>query len=248
MPLVTTQLGPLSCRVFQQGAAPPELAVVMCHGFGAPGEDLVPLAAELVRRRSELEHTRFVFPAASLSLASLGPGYGAGRAWWMLDMERLMSIQMGGSAGEAAAAFRAEVPEGLALARRQLLALIDELSRTTGLPRSKLVLSGFSQGGMLATDVALRMEEAPAALGILSGTLLSEKEWTARAAARKGLRVFQSHGRQDPILPYDNAEALRDMLRGAGLEVEFLPFDGEHGIPLEAVEGLAALIASARKA
>jgi phospholipase/carboxylesterase len=237
MPQVATQIGPLACRVFQQSDSPPELLVVMCHGFGAPGDDLVPLAPDLVRRRPELAHTRFVFPAAPLSLSSLGPGYGNGRAWWMLDMERLMSL--------SPVEYRAEVPEGLAAARRALLAVLDELTRSTGLPRSKCVLSGFSQGAMLATDVALRLEEAPAALGILSGTLISEVQWRAKAAARKGLRVFQSHGREDPLLPYLNAEALRDLLSGAGLDVAFLPFEGGHGIPLEAVEGLADLLSSA---
>jgi len=107
-----------------------------------------------------------------------------------------------------------------------------------------VVLGGFSQGAMVTTDLALRQDEAPAALVILSGTLLAESEWRARAVRRKGLRVLQSHGRQDPILPFAEAVLLRDLLQESGLAVEFLPFDGPHTISEEALDRLGALLLS----
>jgi phospholipase/carboxylesterase len=94
---------------------------------------------------------------------------------------------------------------------------------------------------MLTTDLALRLEEAPAGLAILSGTLTDEPSWTRLAARRQGLRVVQSHGRQDPILPYANAEALRDVLKGAGCDVTFLPFAGGHTIPDDALSAISSL-------
>ena len=57
-------------------------AVVLCHGFGAPGDDLVPLAEVL----SAPPRTRFFFPEAPLALPA---PYGDARAWWMLDLLRL---------------------------------------------------------------------------------------------------------------------------------------------------------------
>jgi phospholipase/carboxylesterase len=245
MPLITTALGGLSCRIFQHSSAPPTRACVLCHGFGAPGEDLVGLGPELVALSPELGDVRFVFPAGPLSLSEMGPGWGQGRAWWKLDVDRLLSARLNARESEdVAAPFRAEIPDGLVSARRHLMALVDELSRGSGLSPSRIALGGFSQGAMLATDVSLRLEEAPAALAILSGTLIAEPEWRSRAAGRKGLPVFQSHGRQDPLLPFDNAERLRDLLSGAGLKVDFLPFDGEHTIPREALTRLARLLAS----
>jgi len=56
--------------------------------------------------------------------------------------------------------------------------------------------------------------------------------------------VLQSHGREDPLLPFANAEALRDLLVEAGAKVDFLPFSGGHAIPFEAVDRLAALVSS----
>ena len=95
---------------------------------------------------------------------------------------------------------------------------------------------------MIAADVALRLPEPPAALCIWSGTLLCEAVWRAQAEARGTLRIFQSHGRTDPILPYAAAEWLRDLLTESGLEVEFLEFPGVHTIPAEAVERTAAIL------
>jgi phospholipase/carboxylesterase len=54
--------------------------------------------------------------------------------------------------------------------------------------------------------------------------------------------VLQSHGRQDPILPFSDAGLLRDLLLEAGLSVDFLPFDGPHTISEEALEHLGALL------
>ena len=76
---------------------------------------------------------------------------------------------------------RTEIPEGLASARRKLMALLEVAQVETGLPMSRFLLGGFSQGAMLATDVTLRLEEAPAGLAALSGTLLCEEEWRPRA-------------------------------------------------------------------
>jgi phospholipase/carboxylesterase len=106
------------------------------------------------------------------------------------------------------------------------------------------VLGGFSQGAMIATDLALRLEEPPAALVVLSGAPVGEAEWEKRAPARAGLRVLQTHGRQDPVLPFAFGEAVRDLLHTAGLEVEFLPFDGGHGVPPEALAALATLLSA----
>ena len=238
-----TSLGGLSCRVLQEAASPGariELAVVLCHGFGAPGDDLVSLAPEILRARPELaQKVRFVFPEAPLSLRALG--YGEGRAWWPLDIQRLQALESGNA---SVARLRREVPEGLPRARRLLTGLIEELTLRTQLPLGCVVLGGFSQGAMLATDVALRLDEAPAGLVILSGMLLNEVEWARRAPIRRGLHVLQAHGRQDPLLPFSSAEALRELLVSSGLSVDFLDFEGGHTIPLDGVKRLGAFLAT----
>jgi phospholipase/carboxylesterase len=99
-----------------------------------------------------------------------------------------------------------------------------------GASGERMVLGGFSQGAMLALDVALRSDRPLAGLVLMSGTLLSKNEWSTLMPARRGLPVLQSHGRQDPLLPFSIAEELRDLMVKAELDVRFVPFNGEHGI------------------
>lgn len=234
---ISTRLGELDCQVVDalpEGASP-ELAVVLCHGFGAPATDLVPLASELASLRPALgERVRFVFPAAPLSLHMYGMPQA--RAWFPLPPEVLMGQQRDWNR------FASAVPEGLPAARRALMGLVSELSAATKLPYGRMVLGGFSQGAMVTTDVTLRLEEAPAGLCILSGTLIAQDEWRQRAAARKGLPVFQAHGTSDDVLPFAPAERLRDLLMEAGLAVEFHPFHGPHTIAPDELEHLAAFL------
>lgn len=237
---VRTTLGPLKCHVLQGDDAPPRLGVVLCHGYGAPGEDLVPIGSELLGTVPALaQGVRFVFPEAPHALAQLG-GVGA-RAWWEIDLERRMALM---NQGEEGRALRDEIPEGLTSARRSFKAFLEAFLSASGLPQGRVVLGGFSQGAMLTTDVALSLDEAPAALCIWSGTLINQKDWVAKASRRAGLRVFQSHGTLDPILRYADAEALRDLLLHAQLQVEFLSFQGAHTIPLEGLERTGRLLSS----
>ncbi len=231
--------GGLRCQLFDAlpAGASPQLAVVLCHGFGAPGTDLVGFGPELLTMKPGLrEAVRFVFPEAPLSLEAMGY-YGA-RAWWHLDIDALMRTIERGEIRN----LRNDMPVGLESARESMLTLVREAGDAFGLPASRFVLGGFSQGGMIATETALRLPETPAGLGIFSGTLLCEQEWKRLAEKRGPLRVFQSHGRQDPILPYIAAEWLHELLRDSGFDVEFLGFQGPHTIPREALVRFAELV------
>ena len=235
----TEKLGRLNCRIVDALPAgkPPEFIVVLCHGYGAAGTDLVPFGPELLEHSPTLaERVQFLFPEAPIDLEDMGmPG---GRAWWHLNM---LKLQMAVADGEFRD-LREEQPDGLEFARQRLLALIAEWSERTGVPVSRFVLGGFSQGAMLATDVTLHLDENPAGLIVLSGTLLNEAVWRTLTPHRAGLSVLQSHGTDDPILPYICAELLRDLLSEAGANVEFVSFRGGHGIPMEVFDRVASTL------
>lgn len=235
-------LGALDCSVVMaEGLAEPDRAIVLCHGFGAPGDDLVPLAPELLSCRPELSgRTLFVFPQAPLSPPEFRP-FG-GRAWWPLDMARLQAAIASGEFRD----LRRDAPPRLPAAREEVRSLLAAVTDRFGLPVERIVLGGFSQGAMLTTDVTLHLAAPPAALVVYSGTLLNEAEWRKLAPARRGLPVLQSHGWEDPILPFAAAEWLRDLLSAAGLDVTFLPFHGGHTISRSAIRATADLLASLR--
>ncbi|MCP3162836.1 alpha/beta hydrolase [Myxococcus qinghaiensis] len=234
---VATRLGELDCQVVDglaEGAVP-ELAVVLCHGLGASATDLVPLVPELMAVEPALaERVRFVVPGGPLTMEQWGMPQG--RAWFHLP-EAFMRGQM-----RDWEAYSKQVPEGLPAARRALMSTVDALSTSSKLPYGRIVLGGFSQGGMVTTDVALRLEERPAGLFILSGTLIAEAEWKQKAQARQGLPVFQGHGRHDDVLPFVTGERLRDALVQSGLSVDFVPFNGPHTIDAEELERLAVFL------
>ena len=199
--------------------------VVLLHGFGAPGDDL----ASLWRVMGVPQGTRFVFPAALLSLAD--EGYAGGRAWWRIDMA---AIQRGDRPRAT------DVPVGLEAARAAVEAVVDHIEGDWKVPASRVLLGGFSQGAMLAIDVALLRKASLAGVAVLSGTLIAATEWATHLAAlpKPAPPFFQSHGAADPILPYALAEVLRDTLTKAGLDVTWCPFRGGHEIPPGILDGL----------
>lgn len=100
--------------------------------------------------------------------------------------------------------------QGIDEARKMVTDLIEKLQKETGLPLPRFVLAGFSQGAMLATDVALHLPESPAALCVFSvrkgaplrrsplslsdllarqGVLLCEDIWKPLMSKRAGLKV-----------------------------------------------------------
>lgn len=194
--------------------------VILLHGFGAPGDDLVPLA-DVIDAPSG---TRWLFPEGPLSLDW---GIGDARAWWIIDFARLQEDRAAGRIRDLAI----EIPQGLALARERLLSFLKERPSALPVDFRRTIIGGFSQGAMLTCDGALHTNYPFAGLVQLSGNLLAETVWRPLAPRRRGLRVFQSHGTRDDILPHIGAERLRDLLTQAGLLVEWHSFRGGHEIP-----------------
>jgi len=205
--------------------------ICLLHGFGAPGDDLVPLAEELRLPAG----TRFAFPAAPIALAE---GWWDSRAWWPIDVEALERAVATGTFRDLAHTDPSELSE----VRAQLLAALSELEQLLGISSEHVVIGGFSQGAMLATDTFLSTDRPFGGLVILSGTLLAAERWRPAMAARAGVAVFESHGHSDPLLPFALAETLRDDLRGAGLPVTWVDFPGGHQISPSVVDGLVAFL------
>lgn len=203
-------------------ADPKALTVVCLHGYGADMRDLAPLAAEVPAGRP----LRWIFPDGPAVL-----DWG-GKAWFPIDVAAFEEAQRTGvprdlSGGE---------PEGMAGSRHLLQGMLEELSA----PWERLVLMGFSQGSMMAVDLALRSPRPPAGVVILSGTPVDSKSFAALAPKRKGLRFFQSHGSVDPILGFSGGLALEKGLKEAGWVGDLQRFEGGHGVPPEVVDALGA--------
>ena len=188
-------------------------AVVVLHGWGAPGDDLVPLA-EALRRPG----ARFFVPAAPL------PEMGGGRAWWHLDPNVRPPHA---SADRVPAGFQ---PTPAVVAARSavqalIAAVVDRYAPAT------VALVGFSQGAMLSIDVALAGAPGVDRVVAMSGVLLVDSVPELTAPRSSPPRFLLSHGRRDPVVPFSSGERAKDLLEKHGLSVTWRPFDGGHEIP-----------------
>ncbi|MEM9365619.1 MAG: lysophospholipase [Planctomycetota bacterium] len=235
----TIQLGSLDCIVVDGGPKPTALAV-LCHGFGAPGDDLANLAPYLIQATGPAAASfRWVFPAAPIDLTDQGmPG---GRAWWPLNMARLAMLFQ----TQAFEELHEETPPGLVEASSLLEETITEAKKQilheSDQESVPVVLGGFSQGAMVTLNVALSSEKCrPNVLVQYSGTLICRETWQKQASCLTEVSVIQTHGTADPILPFASAQLLRDMLVAAGVTVDFYAFDGPHTIEQQGIEAVAA--------
>ena len=226
------RFGDLSARVIGTGD---EQIVVLLHGFGAPGDDLVPLA----RVMNAPQGTRFIFPEAPISFSM---GFGESRAWWMIDIEHIQTMLLEGRFEE----LEREEPQGLDRLRAQLEDLLDRVQAKYQVAGSRVVLGGFSQGAMLSLDLALTSDRPLAGLILFSGTIMCADRWRRRLTARKDIPVLQSHGQVDPVLPFVFADQLKDMFVSAGFAHTWLPFMGGHEIPPLVLAGAGEFLARVR--
>jgi len=224
----------------------PSALVTLCHGFGAPGTDLVSLTEELVPALSDdFAPPAFLFPEGPIDLEEMY-GYPGARAWWPLNMAMLAEL----AAADAFSALEDQVPDGIDSAREKLVESISACVASKSWERIAPVVGGFSQGSMLAVDISFRGGGfTPCGVIVWSGAMICKSVWAA--APREGsialsvdqsFRVYQSHGRQDPILPISSGRALYRFLREMGCDIEMDEFDGPHTISLEGIGGAARLI------
>ncbi|HTA89109.1 MAG TPA: dienelactone hydrolase family protein [Polyangiaceae bacterium] len=189
--------------------------VVLLHGYGASADDLI----SLVRAMAQ-PHARYIVPAGPLELPN------GGRAWWPMrghpsyDSDQVLAAP-------------AQKLESARVAVQGLLSTIAERFAPEA-----LFLVGFSQGAMLALDVALIEAARVNRVAVLSGALLADA--ASRIAAARHMRpaVFVSHGREDPVLCFEGAQRLVDALTARDFSVTFRPFDGGHEIPPATAEDL----------
>lgn len=233
------QIGNLDCTIVRssQSDEPATSVVILCHGFGAPGTDLVSIADQLIEAGKGLEQTEFIFPQAPIEIDPMFDS----RAWWMLDMVKIQELMEKGEFREFGSSNPPELP-----ARRQAInEIIADAKSRHRIDDSKIILGGFSQGSMLSLDVALNYSGNLGGLILWSSAFISQDTWTELATQHEPMKIFQSHGTLDPILPYAGAEFLAQTLAELGHQVEFCKFVGQHQIPMEGLIAVNRMVIEA---
>ncbi|MFC4168861.1 alpha/beta hydrolase [Teichococcus aestuarii] len=174
----------------------PKLLVLLLHGYGADGNDLIDLAPHWAQAVPE---ALFVSPHAPQPCEG-GP---YGRQWFSLADRRPAPLLAGAQA-----------------ARPLLDELIAREAAAAGLPESAVVLMGFSQGAMMALFTGLRRKAAPAGIMAYSGRLIGEELLPDEIAGRP--EVLLVHGEVDEVVPAASSRAAESALKAAGVPVEAL--------------------------
>lgn len=200
----------------------PDAAVVWLHGLGADGHDFEPLVPHL--NWPGAPDIRYVFPHAEVRPVTVNGGM-AMRAWYDI-------VSLGGSRNDDEAGIMKSVDQAWALVQRE---------RERGIAASRIVLAGFSQGGAIALQVALRYPERLAGLAALSTYLLLENRLSGEASpANRDLPVFFGHGTADPMVPLQLGRAASERLQGLGHPVEWHQYPMPHSVCPEEISDLAA--------
>jgi phospholipase/carboxylesterase len=191
--------------------------ILFFHGYGADAQDLFPLGQMIKTQKTY----NWLFPQGTLEVP-IGPGW-TGRAWWPINMQEIQEAAAKGETRD----FSQISPPGLEKAREKTMEMIKQLR----VPWNQIILGGFSQGAMLATDLYLRAPETPKGLILMSGTLLNQGEWGPLMAKRAGESFFQSHGESDTVLGIKQARKLETLLTQNGMKGRLMSFGGGHEIP-----------------
>jgi phospholipase/carboxylesterase len=213
---MTTRLdGP---RVAPAAGGAARQLVILLHGIGADGADLIDLAPYLART---LPNAAFVAPNAPQPCDMAPFGY----QWFSLQDRHPDRL---------AAGVRAAAPV--------LDAFIDVELAAHGLADDRLALLGFSQGCMMALHVGPRRAAACAAILGYSGRLVAAETLAGEIASRPP--VLLCHGTADPVVPFESLALAAAVLEAAGIAVTVLERPGlGHGIDPPAIEAGAALLA-----
>jgi len=195
-------------KISAQTTKTPLGLIVTLHGWGANAEDVASLLPHV-----NLHDYEFLLPNAPYPY----PYSDNGRAWYDLRDDKMY--------------------EGLVASRQLLIDWLQSLPTTTGIPLSKTILTGFSQGGAMTLDVGLNLPLA--GLAVMSGYLHPQ---VSTIEKRQFPPTLIMHGTQDQIVPLSAAIKSQQVAQSLGVPVEYHQFDAGHEINLAMLKVLRNFI------
>jgi phospholipase/carboxylesterase len=194
-----------------------DAAVIWLHGLGADGFDFVPIVEEL--RLPASMAVRFIFPHARPRPVTINNG-AVMRAWYDIT-------SLGGNRVEDGAGIR----ESAAIVRGYI-----DKENARGIASARIIIAGFSQGGAIAFQEALRHPQRLGGIMALSTYLPLQQTVAAEASpANRDVPILICHGVRDPMVPAALGTASRDLLQSLGYKVEWKTYPMEHSVCMEEV-------------
>ncbi len=183
-------------------------SVIWLHGLGADGHDFEPIVPEL--GVMEELGVRFILPHAPTRPVTINQGC-VMRAWYdIVDPN-----------------FSSHVDEQGIRESQQLIDALVRHERDRGIPSERIILAGFSQGGVIALEVGSRYKETLGGIIALSTYIPLHKQFPD---ARCNQPVFMGHGIMDPVIPIFLGEQGRDTLQSKAYQVQWQTYPMQHSV------------------
>jgi phospholipase/carboxylesterase len=199
----------------------PGAAVIWLHGLGADGHDFEAIVPELRLTKP----VRFVFPHAPIRPVTINQGMRM-RAWYDI-------FQFGGGPED----------EPGVRASQKLLEELVAAEKKRGFKADQIVLAGFSQGGAIVLQTALRYPERLAGVMALSTYVPIASSLAAeRNEANQDVPIFMAHGQFDDLIPIDRAKRSREMLEKLGYSVTWKDYPMPHSVCAEEIGDIARFL------
>ena len=202
---------------FEPAGDGPHPAIVAMHGWGSNALDLMGLAPYIARGRC-------------LTLCPQGPveveiGAVNGYGWYQLRMGAAPDMEAMGQAAD------------------RLMRFMDAALERYPVDRRKLIVMGFSQGGVMAYNLAIRHPERFAALVALSTWFPEElAEYAGDRDALEQLPTLVQHGRADDMIEISKARQSVERLRKFKLPLTYREYDCGHEITVDAIQDLSTFL------
>ena len=201
---------------------PATATIIWLHGLGADGHDFEPVVPAL--KLPESLAVRFIFPHAPIRPVTINGGAEM-RAWYDF-------IPHSETAGQ----------EDIETSAGQVRDFIErEMAR--GIPSDRIILAGFSQGGVIALHTGLRFTSRLAGIMALS-TYLDDFRATEqeRTDANLAIPILLAHGTHDPMIPIMRAATSRENLIRLGYDVRWYDYPMGHQVCMPEVEEISRFI------
>lgn len=206
----------------------PEYVIIWLHGLGADGNDFVPIIDQL---NLPLDKSiRFVFPHAPEQPITVNNGY-IMRAWYDIKDSNFNTDD--------------EDELGIRHSQEEIEALI-EREVENGVATERIIVAGFSQGGVIALQVGLRYVKSLAGILALS-CYLSLSESLAVEVNRRNLAIpiFMAHGVDDDVIPLSYAAKSREMIKAIGYMPEWHDYPMTHSVCYQELHDISRWIQGA---
>lgn len=188
----------------------PKATVIWLHGLGADGYDFQPIVPQLALPADAA--IKFIFPHAPEQPVTVNAGMKM-RAWYdILEMSLERKVDQQG------------VLDSVALVRQLI-----EHEIAAGIPAERIILAGFSQGGVIALHTALTFAERLAGVMALS-TYIALPDRLTEQVSQRDVPIFWGHGTVDPVVPYRLGEHGKHYLQELGLQVDWHKYPMQHSL------------------